>query len=397
VPALSELIDSRVLAGQIREVRIEDLLGRPPARLDDSAVRSKITGQVVLVTGAGGSIGSELCRQLARHAPAALIGFDHGETALYEIEQELRTSYPDVLFIAEAGSVQSRPRLEEVFARHRPKWVYHAAAYKHVPMMEAHMFEAVQNNIFGTRNIARAAATWGASGFVMVSTDKAVRPTNIMGATKRAAELVCLLEAARPAAGSRFKTTAVRFGNVLGSNGSVIPRFRQQIAAGGPVTVTHPDMRRYFMTIPEAAQLVLQAGAMGAGGEIFVLEMGEPVRILDLARKLILLSGLRPDADIPIVFSGLRPGEKMYEELSAYEENTVATPHPQIRVFTGPSPDRVRAEQTLDQLRGAVRARDAAGLLIALKELVPDYNPSNSVLREAFAARVEAKARSVVA
>jgi FlaA1/EpsC-like NDP-sugar epimerase len=400
VPALAELIDSRVLAGQIREVRIEDLLGRPPARLDETALRGQITGQVVLVTGAGGSIGSELTRQLARHAPAALIGFDQAETALYEIEQELRVSHPDVLFVAEVGSVQSRQRLEEVFARHRPRLVYHAAAYKHVPMMEAHLFEAVQNNIFGTRNVVRAAAAWGAAGFVMISTDKAVRPTNVMGATKRAAELVCLLEAsgsARAREGTPLRTTSVRFGNVLGSNGSVVPRFRQQIAAGGPVTVTHPDMRRYFMTIPEAAQLVLQAGAMGDGGQIFVLDMGEPVRILDLARKLILLSGLRPDSDIPIVFSGLRPGEKMYEELSAYEENTVPTPHTQIRVFTGALPNRARAEQTLDQLRNALMARDAAGLLIALKELVPDYNPSNAILREAFATRAEPKARSVVA
>jgi len=398
IPALSEIIDHKVLVDQIREVRIEDLLGRPAARLEDSEVRNRLTGQVVLVTGAGGSIGSELCRQIARHAPAALIGFDHAETALYDIEQELRGSFPDLVFCPEVGSVQNRQRLDDVFAQHHPRSVYHAAAYKHVPMMEAHLFEAVKNNIFGTRNVARAAAAWGAEDFVVISTDKAVRPTNVMGATKRVAELACLMEASRRPRipGATTKMVAVRFGNVLGSNGSVIPRFRQQIAQGGPVTVTHPEMRRFFMTIPEAAQLVLQAGAMGAGGEIFVLEMGEPVRILDLARKMILLSGLRPGTDIPIVFTGTRPGEKLYEELSAYEENTVPTPHRQIRVFTRPSRDRaaferVAFDRNMELLRTAVRSRDAASVVMTLKELVPDYNPSTTVLHKAL----KAKAQSV--
>lgn len=395
VPALAEIIEGRVLAEQIREVRIEDLLGRPPAELDDAAVRDGLEGQVVLVTGAGGSIGSELCRQIARLRPTALIGFDHAETALYEIEQELRAAHPKLTFFPEIGSVQNRQRLEEVFARHRPRSVYHAAAYKHVPMMEAHLFEAVKNNVFGTRNVVRAAGSWGARDLVVISTDKAVRPANVMGATKRLAEMVCLMETVRPArlAGAATKTVAVRFGNVLGSNGSVIPRFRQQIAQGGPVTVTHPDMRRFFMTIPEAAQLVLQAGAMGQGGEIFVLEMGEPVRILDLARKMILLSGLRPETDIPIAITGPRPGEKLSEELSAYEENTVPTPHRQIRVFTGAPPDRPAFERGMEALKNAVRARDSAGLILALKHLVPDYNPSAAVLGEALGV----KARSVVA
>jgi FlaA1/EpsC-like NDP-sugar epimerase len=388
IPALSEIIDHKVLAEQIREVRIEDLLGRAPARLEDSEVRRALTGQVVLVTGAGGSIGSELCRQIARLSPAALIGFDHAETALYDIEQELRQSFPDLAFHPEVGSVQNRQRLDEVLTLHRPRSVYHAAAYKHVPMMEAHLFEAVKNNVFGTRNVARAAAAAGVQDFVVISTDKAVRPTNIMGATKRVAELACLMEASRK--GRSIKTVAVRFGNVLGSNGSVIPRFRQQIAQGGPVTITHPEMRRFFMTIPEAAQLVLQAGAMGAGGEIFVLEMGEPVRILDLARKMILLSGLRPDTDIPIVFTGTRPGEKLYEELSAYEENTVPTPHPQVRVFTGTAPARVWFKQSMDQLRDSVRHRDAASAILTLKDLVPDYNPSSSLLHKALRAKAVA-------
>jgi FlaA1/EpsC-like NDP-sugar epimerase len=393
VPALSEIIQHKVLVDQIREVRIEDLLGRAPASLDDTQVRNRLTGQVVLVTGAGGSIGGELCRQIARHSPAALIGFDHAETALYDIEQELRRTFPDLAFYPEVGSIQNRQRLEEVFAQHSPRSVYHAAAYKHVPMMEAHLFEAIKNNVFGTRNVARAAATWGVRDFVVISTDKAVRPTNVMGATKRIAELACLMESScRPRfAGASTKTVAVRFGNVLGSNGSVIPRFRQQIADGGPVTVTHPEMRRFFMTIPEAAQLVLQAGAMGSGGEIFVLEMGEPVRILDLARKMILLSGLRPGTDIPIEFTGTRPGEKLFEELSAYEENTVPTPHTQIRVFTGSAPERLSFERAMDQLRDSVRTRDTARVVLILKELVPDYNPSSSVLHKAL----KAKAQSV--
>jgi FlaA1/EpsC-like NDP-sugar epimerase len=336
-----------------------------------------------------------LCRQIARFGPAALVGLDHAETALYEIENELRAAFPSLAFYPEIGSIQHRARLEELFAKYNPRSVYHAAAYKHVPMMEAHILEAIQNNIFGTRNVARAASAWGVRELVIVSTDKAVRPTNVMGATKRVAELVSLAEARKPARFGQSPTriVAVRFGNVLGSNGSVIPRFRQQIAQGGPVTVTHPEMRRFFMTIPEAAQLVLEAGAMGAGGEIFVLDMGEPVRVLDLARKLILLSGLRPETDIPISFSGLRPGEKMCEELSAYEENTVPTPHRQIRVFTGPPPDRAALDRALEQLRAAVRARDTAGALMTLKDLVPDYNPSTGILRRALRAR----AQSVVA
>ncbi len=379
LPALSELIDDKVLAGQIRDVRIEDLLGRAPARLDDTRVRERLAGQVVLITGAGGSIGSELCRQIAQQGPAAIVGLDHAETALYDIEQEMCEQFPAVHFFPEIGSVQNRHRLDAVFALYRPTCVYHAAAYKHVPMMEVHPFEAIKNNVFGTRNLVRAAATTGVRDFVSISTDKAVRPTNIMGATKRIAELVCLM--------APLKTVVVRFGNVLGSNGSVIPRFRKQIAGGGPVTVTHPEMRRFFMTIPEAAQLVLQAGAMGQGGEIFVLEMGQPVRIADLARKMILLSGLRPGTDIDITFTGPRPGEKLYEELSAYEENTASTPHPQIRVFTGPAPQRAPFQRTLRQLRSAVRAQDTSQLVLTLKDLVPDYNPSTSVLQKAFKAK----------
>jgi FlaA1/EpsC-like NDP-sugar epimerase len=254
--------------------------------------------------------------------------------------------------------------------------------------MEAQLFEAVANNVFGTHNVARAAVEWGARDFVLISSDKAVRPTNVMGATKRIAELVALREAQRPSKlpGAATKIVAVRFGNVLGSSGSVVPLFRDQIAKGGPVTVTHSEMRRFFMTIPEAAQLVLEAGAMGAGGEVFVLEMGAPVRILDLARNLILMSGKRPDVDIPIVFSGARPGEKLCEELSAYEENTVATPHAQIRVLTGPAPDGTWLIRRLKRLRAGVRGRDVAATVMCLKDLVEDYNPSTGLLRLAWAA-----------
>lgn len=393
IPALAELIEHKILVDQVRDVRLEDLLGRPAVHLEQGLehgrIRAKLAGRVVLVTGAGGSIGSELCRQIARFSPRALVGFDCAETALYRIEQELKERFPELAFYPEIGSIQNRRRLEEVFRDHRPSAVYHAAAYKHVPMMEAHLFEAVENNVFGTRNVVRAAQASGAEDVLLISSDKAVRSTNVMGATKRLAELIFLAADERSAT-TRFH--AVRFGNVLGSNGSVIPLFQRQIAAGGPVTVTHPEIRRYFMTIPEAAELVLQAAAMGQGGEIFVLDMGEPVRIQDLARNLILLSGLRPDVDVRIEFSGLRPGEKLYEEISGLEEDTVATPHAKIRIFTGKGA-RGDLSRLLEALRGAVEARDAAGALLCLKDLAPDYNPSSFLLRRAF----KEQARGVVA
>jgi FlaA1/EpsC-like NDP-sugar epimerase len=382
IPPLAELIDNRVLVRQIREVQVEDLLGRPAVCWDESGIRAGLAGKVVLVTGAGGSLGSELCRQMARYQPAAIVGLDQSETALYHIDQEMRERFPRVVFHAEVGSVQNRRRLDELFCEHRPHAVYHAAAYKHVPLMEAHLFEAVENNIFGTHEVARAARAAGVKTVVLVSSDKAVRPVSIMGATKRMAELVCL---AANQEEKRTRFLAVRFGNVLGSNGSVIPRFRRQIAAGGPVTVTHPDMRRYFMTIAEAAQLVLQAAALGTGGEVFVLDMGEPVRILDLARKMILLSGLAPDADIRIEFSGIRPGEKLCEELSAYEEDTLPTRHSQIRVFSGSGVQREALSRCLEDLRDAVAARDREGAVLGLQELIPEYDPSTFVLRRAVA------------
>ncbi len=389
VPALTERIEHQVLVDQIRDVRIEDLLGRAPVALDEGGIRERLAARTVLVTGAGGSIGSELCRQIARYQPRALVGLDQAETALYQIEREMRERFPEVAFYPEIASIRDRRRLEDVFRDHRPESVYHAAAYKHVPMMEAHLFEAVENNVFGTRNVARAAATFEAEDFVLVSSDKAVRPASVMGATKRLAELACLAAGE----GSATQFLAVRFGNVLGSNGSVIPLFKRQIAGGGPVTVTHPQMRRFFMTIPEAAQLVLQAAAMGRGGEIFMLDMGEPVRILDLARKMILLSGLRPEQDIGIEFSGIRPGEKLNEELTAIEEDTAPTPHAQIRVFLSRGIPADALGRSLESLRRSTEARDPAGVVLSVKEMIPDYNPSGFVLRRAF----EEQARGAIA
>jgi FlaA1/EpsC-like NDP-sugar epimerase len=381
VPSPAEQSGRRVLVEQIREVRLEDLLGRAPVRLEEDRIRARLAGRVVLVTGAGGSIGAELCRQIARFGAAAVVGLDQAETALYEIEHEMREQFPEVAFYAEVGSIRSRTRLNELFAQYWPESVYHAAAYKHVPMMEAHLFEAVENNVLGTRHLAEAAVGHGVEDFVLISSDKAVRPASVMGATKRLAEMVCL--AAGRDSGTEFM--AVRFGNVLGSNGSVIPRFQRQIAAGGPVTVTHPEMRRFFMTIPEAAQLVLQAAAIGTGGEIFVLEMGEPLRIVELARKLVLLSGLTPDIDVCIQFSGIRPGEKLFEELRGEGEETASTRHPQVRVYSAASQDFIapRITRGIEELRRSVERRDATAILGCFEELIPHYQPSTLLLSRA--------------
>ncbi|HEV2198922.1 MAG TPA: nucleoside-diphosphate sugar epimerase/dehydratase [Bryobacteraceae bacterium] len=384
IPPLAELIENGARVHQAREVRLEDLLGRAPVDLDQNLIAGWLRGRAVLVTGAGGSIGGELCRQIARFEPSALVGLDSAETALYEIEQDLRDRFPGLTFHPEVANIQNRRRIAEVMGRHRPSIVFHAAAYKHVPMMEAHVFEALENNVFGTRVVAREAARQRVDTFVLVSSDKAVRPANVMGATKRVAELVCQTAGASALETAATRFIAVRFGNVLGSNGSVIPRFRRQIARGGPVTVTHPDMRRYFMTIPEAAQLVLEAGAMGSGGEIFLLEMGEPVLIVDLARKMILLSGYRPDADIHIEFCGARPGEKLAEELHALDERTLPTRHAQIRIFACPAADGQAFEEGLRQIERAVETRDVGRAVLSLKELIPDYNPSGAVLRLAL-------------
>jgi FlaA1/EpsC-like NDP-sugar epimerase len=369
VPGIAELIGANGLTSQIREVAMEDLLDRKPVRLSEEDIRTKILGHTVMVTGAAGSIGSELCRQLARFHPRAIVGFDSSETALFHIQQEMSQSFPEVPFIAEIGNIQNRNRIQHALEEHAPSMLYHAAAYKHVPMMEANIFEAVENNVLGTHTVALAAAEAGVRDFVLISSDKAVNPTNIMGATKRAAELII-----RGMEGYDTKYVSVRFGNVLGSNGSVVPTFKRQIAAGGPVTVTHPEMRRYFMTIPEAAQLVIQASTMGHGGELFVLDMGDQVKIVDLARRLILLSGFRPDKDIPIAFTGMRPGEKLYEELNLDEETTLSTYHPKIKIFRGSPPPLDLASQ-LRTVRALCQSRDERGLLSALCRIAPDYTP----------------------
>jgi FlaA1/EpsC-like NDP-sugar epimerase len=384
VPGLAEVIESSGLVTQIRDVAVEDLLGRNPVHLEAGQIRSALEGKVVLVTGAAGSIGSELCRQIAPFHPASIVGFDIAESPLFEIDREMRQAFPEIPFYPEIGSIQNRTRLNEILGQYRPLVVYHAAAYKHVPLMEAHIFEAIENNVFGTYNVAIAASEHGVESFVLISSDKAVRPTNIMGATKRVAEL--LLMALQ---NGRTKYVAVRFGNVLGSNGSVIPTFKKQIAAGGPVTVTHPEMRRFFMTIPEACQLVLQAAAIGKGGQICVLDMGEPVKIVDLARNLILLSGLRPDVDIKIEFTGIRPGEKLYEELATMLEDTVPTAHEKIRIYADngvPKDDMARRVASLQEI---CRRRDLGRMVVALKEIVPDYSPSAHLLRRMVEARTE--------
>ena len=375
IPSLSKILENVNLTAQIRDVAVEDLLGRSPVVLEHQLIEDRIAGRVVLVTGAAGSIGSELCRQIARFAPADLVGFENSETGLFHLEHEMRKSFPEVAFHPEIGSIQNMRRVEEVFGKYSPAMIFHAAAYKHVPMMEAHLFEAVENNVFGTWNVASAAVRFGVGEFVLISSDKAVRPTNIMGATKRIAEFIIL-----SFANTTTRFVAVRFGNVLGSNGSVVPMFKQQILAGGPVTVTHPEMQRFFMTIPEASQLVLQASAMGRGGEVFVLDMGEPVRIVDLARNLILLSGLRPDEDIRIEFTGTRPGEKLYEELSHLEEGTVGTQHEKVRVFAAHAIRQPDMTACLATLREGCATRDTGSLITALRTAIPDYSPSEHVL-----------------
>jgi FlaA1/EpsC-like NDP-sugar epimerase len=376
VPSLGEVMKGASLAGHIREVAVEDLLGRTPIHLEEDQIRSTIEGKVVLVTGAAGSIGSELCRQIARFQPAEIVGFEIAESPLFEIDREMRQKFPHVPFYPEIGSIQNRARLDDVLSKYGPSVVYHAAAYKHVPLMETHVFEAIENNVFGTYNVATAAADHGVEDFVMISSDKAVRPTNVMGATKRVAELLLLA-----LQNGRTKYVAVRFGNVLGSSGSVIPIFKKQIADGGPVTVTHPEMRRFFMTIPEACQLVLQASAIGEGGQICVLDMGHPVKIVNLARNLILLSGLRPDEDIKIEFTGMRPGEKLYEELSSLLEDTIPTEHEKIRIFMGESLPEGDIQDLLSSLHEICESRDTGRLVVALKKIVLDYNPSVDLLK----------------
>jgi len=372
VPGLEDVMSGRVALSAMRPVQIQDLLGREPVRIDTEHVQGMLAGRSVLVTGAGGSIGSELCRQLARFQPRQLVLFEASELALYTLEQWFATHRQDVSIVLLAGDVKDAARLEEVFAQYAPEVVFHAAAYKHVPLMEVgNAWQAVRNNVFGTCRVAECAARHRVERFVLISTDKAVNPTNVMGATKRLAEMVCQAFHAR---GGSTRFQMVRFGNVLGSTGSVIPKFQEQIARGGPVTVTHPEINRYFMSIPEAAQLVLQAAAMGSGGEIFVLDMGEPVKIVDLARNMIRLSGYS-ESEVRIEFTGLRPGEKLYEELLADAEETLETPHPKLRIARSRAVQERFLADLLAWLAQEVPVPDE-GVRQALKAWIPEYVPS---------------------
>ncbi|TWT39977.1 UDP-N-acetyl-alpha-D-glucosamine C6 dehydratase [Phycisphaerae bacterium RAS1] len=369
LPAMADLIEGRATVSEIRDVDINDLLGRAPVKLDEHEIAKFIADRTVMVTGAGGSIGSEMCRQIARFRPRRLMLVEQSEHHLFDIDRELRASFTDTNFVPYIADIADRGRIERIFELERPTAVFHAAAHKHVPMMEYNPGEAVKNNINGTRIVADTATRFGCEKFVMISTDKAVNPTSIMGASKRVAELYIQGLSAR----SSTQFVTVRFGNVLGSSGSVIPIFKEQIANGGPVTVTHPEMVRYFMTIPEAAQLVLQSASMGHGGEIFVLDMGEPVKILDLARDLITLSGFRPDEDIKIEFCGIRPGEKLFEELAIEGEDVARTPHPKIGIWNNVPAEWDVLVPAIDALFADADALTRDDLRQRMKGIVPEF------------------------
>lgn len=369
VPSITDIASGKLRVSQIRDVDINDLLGREVVQLDLAQIEQFLKNKVVLVTGAGGSIGSEMCRQVCHFEPKLLLLVEQAENPLFFIERELRRNFSGVSLEAVVCDITDRPRLEAIFAQHRPDVVIHAAAHKHVPLMETNAGEAVKNNVMGTMAVADAADAHGAEHFVMISTDKAVNPTSVMGSTKRVAEMY--IQDLNQTSKTHFVT--VRFGNVLGSNGSVVPIFKNQIAAGGPVTVTHPEMRRYFMTIPEASQLVLQAATMGQGGEIFVLDMGEPVKIVDLARELITLSGFRPGEDIEIAFTGMRPGEKLFEELSIAGEDMLPTRHPKIGIWKNIGKDRGTLRGEIEGLIAVGRRGDYEGIVEAIKVLIPEY------------------------
>jgi FlaA1/EpsC-like NDP-sugar epimerase len=375
LPSVKQLLTNPEALRQVRPMSLEDLLQREPIQMDRQELHPLLEGKRVLVTGAGGSIGSELCRQIARYHPATLILFERYENGLYALDLELRRQFPDVTIVPAVGDVTVHDRVIEVLRQTDPELVFHAAAHKHVPLMELNPKEAVRNNVFGTKVVAEAALACGVDRFVLISTDKAVNPTSVMGATKRVAE--DLLQ--RLSCSGQTKFTVVRFGNVLGSNGSVVPLFTDQIRRGGPVTVTHPEIKRFFMTIPEAVQLVLQASLLGRGGEVFVLDMGEQVKVVDLARNMIVLSGLVPDQDIQIEFSGLRPGEKLYEELFEAAEQVEPTAHAKIRrAISPPSIQSDRLDRAIAHLEVALSHGDDDELIRRLNEAVPTYTPMSS-------------------
>jgi len=378
IPPASKWINGELSINQINKVKIEELLQRDPIRIDDSHVKEEIRDKVVLVTGAAGSIGSELSRQLCHLHPALLVFLDQAESPIYDLQQELTTAYPSLAakFVFLVGDVSNKETVERVFRLYKPQLVYHAAAYKHVPLMEQNPFEAVRVNVFGTRLVADTAAKYRVIKFVMVSTDKAVNPSNVMGATKRVAEIY--IQSMNLKKGNKTAFITTRFGNVLGSNGSVIPLFEKQIAAGGPVSVTHPDIIRYFMTIPEACQLVLEAGVMGLGGEIFLFDMGNPVRINDLAINMIRLSGLKPGKDIKIEYIGLRPGEKLYEELLSSEENSLPTHNKKITIAQVRHYPPAEVDAMFLDLHDSFNTYDRIEVVAQLKRIVPEFKSNNS-------------------
>lgn len=375
LPGIGELIDGKVSVNAIRDVAYRDLLGREVVHLEEDRIGSYIEQKQVLVTGAGGSIGSELCRQICRFNPKTIVLFDQAESPLYDIDLELRRNFPYIQIVPVLGDIRNQERLFHAFDTHKPQIVFHAAAYKHVPMLEIQPWEAILNNIAGTRNLVNIANQFKVERFVLVSTDKAVRPTNIMGTTKRIAELMVQGQNCDKGAVTRFIT--VRFGNVVGSVGSVVPLFKRQIEQGGPVTITHPEVTRYFMTIPEASQLILQAGAMGKGGETYILEMGTSIKIADMAKDLIRLSGFEPDKDIKIEYIGLRPGEKLYEELITEGEDIVPTDHKKIMVLSGMICELDLLNGDIDSLIETAKKQDGEMIKTLLKKIVPEYMPNS--------------------
>lgn len=373
VPSITDIASGKFRVSQIRDVDINDLLAREEVQLELDSIETFLKDKIILVTGAGGSIGSELCRQVCSFRPRLLLLIEQAENPLFFIERELNSKFPAVAVSAIICNITDRSRVDEVFSRYHPQVVIHAAAHKHVPLMELNPGEAIKNNIAGTQIMADAADKYGATNFVMISTDKAVNPTSIMGSSKRVAE--AYIQELNRTSSTHFVT--VRFGNVLGSDGSVVPIFKKQIAQGGPVTVTHPEMKRYFMTIPEACQLVLQAATMGKGGEIFVVDMGEPVKIVDLAKELITLSGFRPGEDIEITFTGPRPGEKLFEELSIKGENMQPTRHPKISIWTNIPMDRAKLRNGIEELLNVADTQDHHRIVSKLRELIPEYIGNN--------------------
>ena len=378
LPPVDKWVEGEFAMNQIHNVKIEDLLGREVIQMNNKRIGEEISGKVILVTGAAGSIGSEIVRQLIAYFPAKLVLVDQAESALYDLEYELAGKVPtNVQLIVNVADVSDTRRVSKIFKNHRPDIIFHAAAYKHVPLMENNPYEAIKTNVIGTRILAELAAEVGVDKFVMVSTDKAVNPTNVMGATKRLAEMYT--QSMNQLEGVKTKFIATRFGNVLGSNGSVIPLFKKQIERGGPVTVTHPEITRYFMTIPEACELVLEAATMGQGGEVFVFDMGESVKIIDLAKKMITLSGLRVDKDIEIKYTGLRPGEKLYEELLNNDENTLPTHHPKILIAEVNTPSYAFMEVATNDLNHLLSNGNNNSIVAKIKEIIPEYKSNNSV------------------